>query len=83
MTTNWCIPRSESMKGIQWIGERMGYPEGDVKGDTFPMTWADDGEIYTSSGDPLWGETTSGLDIERISGGPTDYRTMKINHMND
>jgi hypothetical protein len=47
------------------------------------MTWADDGEIYTSAGDPTWGETPDGLDIQKFSGGPTDYRITKVNPMND
>lgn len=75
--------RSSIIKSLEWTSERIPYPEADVKGDTFPMTWADDGEIYTSAGDPLWGESASGLDIEKFSGGPTDYRITKINHMND
>jgi hypothetical protein len=83
MPNDRAIPGSDFIKGIEWIGERIGYPEGDAKGDTFPMTWADDGEIYTSSGDPLWGETTSGLDIEKFQGDPRDYRIVKVNHMND
>jgi len=47
------------------------------------MTWADDGEIYTSAGDPNWGESHSGLDVEKISGGPEDHVITKYNHMND
>jgi hypothetical protein len=47
------------------------------------MTWADDDEIYASSGDPNWGETFSGLDVEKFSGGPEDYKITKYNHMND
>jgi len=77
------IPHSTFFSGFEWLGERIPYPEADKKGDTFPMTWADDGEIYTSAGDPLWGETTSGLDVEKFSGGPTDYKITKVNHMND
>jgi hypothetical protein len=77
------IPRSELIKGIAWTSERIPYAEESVKGDTFPMTWADDGEIYTSAGDPLWGETTSGLDVEKFSGGPADYKISKVNPMND
>jgi len=77
------IPRSTLIEGIEWTSERIPYPDEGVRGDTFPMTWAKDGEIYTSSGDPMWGESLSGLDIERFSGGPTDYTITKINHMND
>ena len=77
------IPKSTIIKGFRWLGERIGYPEDEVKGDTYPMTWADDDEIYTSSGDPCWGETMHGLDVEKFSGGPTDYKITKYNHMND
>ncbi|MBE3123740.1 MAG: hypothetical protein IMZ55_19460 [Acidobacteria bacterium] len=49
------LPKSDRIKGIEWLGGRIGYGEPDIKGDTFPLTWADDGEIYTSAGDPLWG----------------------------
>lgn len=77
------IPKSSLIDGLEWTGTRISYPDADVKGDTFPMTWGDDDKIYTSAGDPLWGETPDGLDVERFSGGPTDYKIAKINHMND
>jgi hypothetical protein len=77
------IPASPILKGIEWLGERIGYSDNDIKGDTFPMTWADDGDIYTSAGDPLWGETASGIDVEKFSGGPNDYTISKVNPMND
>jgi hypothetical protein len=47
------------------------------------MTWADDDGIYISAGDPNWGETQDGLDVEKFAGGPTDYEITKVNHMND
>ena len=75
--------KSRVIAGFEWTGDRIGYPEPDIKGDTFPMTWADDDEIYTTAGDPLWGETTDGLDVEKFSGGPTDYKITKVNPMND
>ena len=77
------IPKSKVIKGFEWLGERVPYGEKDIKGDTFPMTWADNDAIYTSSGDPNWGETHDGLDIEMFSGGPEDYVITKVNHMND
>jgi len=83
MASRFSIPKSDYIRGIEWFSERIPYPESDIKGDTFPMTWADDGEIYASAGDPLWGESTSGLDIEKFNGGPTDYKITKVNHMND
>ena len=83
MTSIRSLPPSPVISGFEWTGPRVGYGDAAVKGDTFPMTWADDGEIYTSAGDPLWGETTSGLDVEKFVGDPPDYRIEKVNPMND
>jgi len=77
------IPKSTVIKGFSWQGERIPYPVKEIKGDTFPMTWGADDNIYTSAGDPLWGDTVSGLDTQRITGGPTDHEIAKLNHMND
>ena len=77
------IPKSKAIKGLTWLGERLPYPEFAIRGDTYPMTWADDGEIYASSGDPQWGESMHGLDVEKFTGGPTDYKITKFNDMND
>ena len=64
MASVFSIPQSPVIKGLQWCGDRIPYPEPDIKGDTFPMTWADDGEIYAATGDPCWGETKDGLELE-------------------
>lgn len=79
---HFALPKSSIIRGLEWLSERIPYPEADVKGDTFPMTWADDDEIYTSAGDPLWGETTSGLDVQKFSGMAPDYKITKVHHMN-
>jgi hypothetical protein len=52
-------------------------------GDTFPMTWADDDQIYASAGDPNWGAKWDGLDVERFSGMPPHYSVARINAMPD
>ena len=52
-----------------------------ARGDTFPMTWAADGELYASAGDPHWGRKPDGLDVEKFSGLPPDYRISKVNDM--
>jgi hypothetical protein len=83
MDSPFLIPRSTYIKGLEWSGERLSYPEPDIKGDSYPITWAEDGEMYTSAGDPMWGETQDGLDVEKFSGGPTDYKITKVNQMND
>ncbi|MBN1809609.1 MAG: DUF4185 domain-containing protein [Planctomycetes bacterium] len=54
-----------------------------VRGDTYPMTWADDDEIYTSSGDPSWGGKNDGLDVEKFSGQAPDYRITRVNPMTE
>ena len=83
MNDFFSIPRSTYIKGFEWCGERIPYPDLDVKGNTFPITWADDGELYASAGDPLWGESYDGLDVEKFSGSPEDYTITKVNAMND
>lgn len=60
MTNRFSMPRSTFITGMDYLGERIPYPEKEVKGDTFPMTWAEDGEIYTSAGDPTWGKPAAG-----------------------
>jgi hypothetical protein len=77
------LPRSSHIAGFEWLSDRISYPERAITGDTFPLTWADDDEIYTSSGDPGWGESVSGLDVERFSGSPLDYTITKVHHMNE
>jgi len=54
-----------------------------VRGDTFPMTWADDDQIYASAGDPHWGGKNEGLDVEMFSGMPPNYRITRVNPMID
>ena len=83
MEVRFAVPRSTVIEGLDWLSERISYPQPDIKGDTFPMTWADDDEVYVSAGDPLWGETRGGLDVEKFSGTPPDYAITKVNHMNE
>lgn len=45
------IPKSDLLSGLRWTGERTPIPGG-IHNDTHPMTWAADGEMYMSSGDP-------------------------------
>lgn len=75
--------RSKVFKGVEWLTQRLPYSEMAVTGDTFPMTWADDDAIYMSSGDPMWHGIAKdeGLDIEKIEGGPTNYRISRVNQM--
>ncbi len=87
MSRRFPVPRSEVVVGWQWLAEEIPYAgviEGEaVRGDTYPLTWAADGEIYTSAGDPNWGASKWGLDVERIVGFPPDYRIDQVNPMVD
>lgn len=47
------IPRSKKLF-FEWLGDRIPVSSPNVKGDTHPMTWADDNEIYMGTGDPGW-----------------------------
>jgi len=60
--------------------DKAGYQ---IHGDTFPMTWADDDEIYASAGDPNWGGKDDGLDVEKFSGMPPHYTITRVNPMSD
>ncbi len=75
------VKQSELFSGIQWLREEMPYGDTSKRGDTFPVTWASDDNIYTSAGDPLWGSKPDGMDFERISGSPVDYGIEKVNDM--
>ena len=61
----------------------LGKAADQAHGDTFPMTWADNDEIYASAGDPGWGGKNDGLDVEEFSGIPPTYRITRVNSMPD
>ena len=73
------------IQGLTWISERSPYPEASVTGDTYPMTWADDDNIYTSCGDPMWGgcDQDTGMDVEKLIGDPETYRITRPNSLPD
>ena len=48
------IPRSKAVTGLRWTAARTPCPVEGIHGDTYPMTWAADGEMYMSAGDPNW-----------------------------
>jgi len=77
------IPKSNYIKGIEWTSERMPYHEDTIKGDTYPITWGADDVLYTSSGDPCWGATQDGLDVEKFEGMPDNLKITKLHEMND
>lgn len=77
------IPRSLVFRGIEWLSEQIPYPEPEKRGDTFPVTWAVDDNLYTSAGDPVWPDKGSGLDVERLTGSAPSYRVERVNPMTD
>ena len=48
------IPKSEKITAFSWTGPRTACPVSGIHGDTHPMTWAADDQIYMSAGDPNW-----------------------------
>lgn len=67
------------IRGVEWLSERVPYPESAVTGDSFPITWADDGELYTSAGDPMWGGCgqDTGMDVEKFHGYAPCFRISR------
>jgi len=47
------IPMSKDLF-FDWLGERIVPIDKNMKGDTHPMSWADDDNIYAGTGDPCW-----------------------------
>jgi len=47
------IPMSKNL-AFEWLGERIVPYDINIKGDTYPQTWADDDNIYAGTGDPNW-----------------------------
>ena len=47
------IPVSKTLF-FDWIGDRIPVSSVNVKGDTHPITWADNDIMYMGTGDPLW-----------------------------
>ena len=77
------LPPSPVIRGFEWTGPMVPYPETDKRGDTFPVTWAADDRIYTSAGDPVWPDKGSGLDFECLDGPATNYQISRSNRMDD
>ena len=48
------LPRSKTLVSLEWLGDRIPVSQPDRKGDTHPMTWAADDEIYIGTGDAFW-----------------------------
>jgi hypothetical protein len=77
------LPPSPVIRGFEWTGPMVPYPEKDKRGDTFPVTWAADDKIYTSAGDPNWPDRVDGLDFECIDGPAPNIHITRPNRMDD
>jgi len=47
------IPMSQTLM-FDWTGENIPVSSVNTLGDTYPITWADDDDLYVGTGDPLW-----------------------------
>jgi len=56
---------------------------GKFKGDTYPLTWADNDLIYSSGGDAVSETKPDGLNFLSIESSPDNYRITVINEMPD
>jgi hypothetical protein len=74
-------PASEVIQGIEWVPARTIVRKAEG-GDNWPITWADDGNLYTAYGDgqgfePKVGKKLS-LGFAKILGGPQDFKGVNI-----
>lgn len=74
-------PHSKVLAGLAWQGASVAYRQPEKKGDTFPKTWAADGNLYTSAGDPCRPNKAAGLDVERFVGDAPDFTIEQVNTM--
>lgn len=76
------IPRSEYFKELVWRGERIPCSEPRHRGDTHPVAWADNDELYIGTGDPTWyelqGEPHNPGDIENPDDELKEYIYRRI-----
>jgi len=64
------IPRSKAFVSLEWLGERIPVSIEGVRGDTYPVTWAADDELYVGTGDPCWVTVEDGIVNGRIAERP-------------
>jgi hypothetical protein len=75
------FPKSKVIRGFEWLGPSVPYPETNKRGDTFPITWASDDNLYTSACDPEWPDKGSGFDFECLSGSAPNFTLTRPNAM--
>jgi len=54
------IPRSKTIRSVDWLSDLIRIKDPKALGDTHPMTWAADDEIYVGTGDPGYCELENG-----------------------
>ena len=64
------VPRSKTLVGLEWLGDRIPVSVPGIRGDTHPMAWAKDGEVYVGTGDPCWFELDGKIYNGKISERP-------------
>jgi len=48
------VERSSVIRSIEWLEERRSLAAGGVYGDTYPVTWGADDNLYVGTGDPMY-----------------------------
>lgn len=48
------IPRSKTFTSLEWLGEPKTANNEFIKGDTYPIAWSNDDQLYVGTGDPCW-----------------------------
>lgn len=81
-----CHPEARTPTEEEAIGPVSGWfsrSNRAIRGDTYPMTWGDDGRVYLSAGDPQWGGKFQGLDFDVLESGPPEMLIRRVNVMPD
>ncbi|MEX0702583.1 MAG: serine hydrolase [Planctomycetales bacterium] len=79
--SNAALPPSPVIAGIEWADKKTIIRRAPGS-DNWPLTWADDGQLYTAYGDG-WGfdprvPQKLSLGLARVEGGPADFRGFNI-----
>ena len=74
------IPRSRTLVSLEWLGDRIPVATQGVRGDTYPMAWGRDGEVYLGTGDANWFELDGVIYNRAIPDRPdlNDYAYQRI-----
>jgi len=64
------IPRSKTFTSLEWLGDRIPVSVDGIRGDTHPMAWAADDQVYIGTGDPNWTVIDGKIVNGKIAGRP-------------